>query len=118
MLLSGMSTTRPMTKSPLAVARAAIDVAADALPLYSSAKSRRDYTQPQLFAILALKTFLKTDYRGVVAVLADFPELRADLGLTRVPHYSTLCYAERRLLQKRGSPGCSAGPCAAPGCAA
>ena len=26
--------------------------------------------------------------------------LREALGLERVPHYSTLCYAERRLLKK------------------
>lgn len=40
-----------MTKSPLAVARSVIDAAAAALPLYSPARSRHDYTQPQLFAI-------------------------------------------------------------------
>jgi hypothetical protein len=55
-----------------------------------------------LFAILSLKTFLKTDYRGVVQVLRDFAEIRTDLGLTKVPDHSTLCYAERRLL-KRGT---------------
>src|SRR3712207_9038163 len=98
-----MSTTRPMTKSPLAVARAAINAAADALPLYSSAKSRRDYTQPQLFAILALKQFFKADYRGVVAILADASDLRRELGLTKVPHYSTLAYAAARLLKKGGT---------------
>jgi hypothetical protein len=107
-----------MTKSPRRVAREALAVAQEALPAYTCPTSRKDFTQPQLFAILALKAFLKTDYRGVVAVLADFPELRADLGLGRVPHYSTLCYAEKRLLQKRASPGCSGGPSAAPACAA
>jgi hypothetical protein len=112
------TTTRPMTKSPRRVAREALAVAQAALPAYTCRTSRQDFTQPQLFAVLALKAFLKTDYRGVVAVLDDFPALRADLGLARVPHYSTLCYAERRLLQKRGSPGCSAACSAAAGCAA
>jgi hypothetical protein len=107
-----------MTKSPRRVARAALEIAREALPAYSCRTSRKDFTQPQLFAILALKTFLKTDYRGVVAFLEDFPEFRADLGLARVPHYSTLCKAEQRLLQKRGSPSCSGGPSAAPACAA
>ena len=107
-----------MTKSPRRVAREALAVAQEALPAYSCRTSRRDFTQAQLFAILALKTFLKTDYRGVVAFLQDLPELRADLGLARVPHYSTLCYAEKRLLQKRGSPACSGECSAAPGCAA
>jgi hypothetical protein len=93
----------PMTKSPRALAREALRLAREALPEYSSKYSRKDFTQHQLFAVLALKTFLKTDYRGVVAFLADFAELRDDLGLRAVPHYSTLCYAERRLLKKGSS---------------
>lgn len=97
-----MTTHYPMTKSPRAVAREALRLAREALPTYSSKYSRKDFTQHQLFAVLALKTFLKTDYRGVAQLLADFAELRDDLGLTDVPHYSTLCYAEQRLL-KRGT---------------
>ena len=107
-----------MTKSPRRVAREALAVAREALPAYACRTSRHDFTQHQLFATLALKTFLKTDCRGAVAFLEDFPELRADLGLARVPHYSTLCYAERRLLQKRGSASSSVKPSAAPACAA
>jgi hypothetical protein len=100
-----MNTARPMTKSPRAVAREALRVAREALPAYSSKYSRKDYNQHQLFALLALKTFFKTDYRGVIQMLADFAELRSDLGLDEVPHYSTLCYAARRL--KKGSSSCS-----------
>ena len=106
-----MKTSTPMTKSPRAVAREALRLAREALPPYSAARSRKDYTQHQLFAVLALKTFFKTDYRGVVAMLEDFADLRGDLGLAKVPHYSTLCYAAGRLL-KRGtsSPSCCAPP--------
>ena len=88
-----------MTKSPRAVAQEALRLAQDSLPPYSAVTSRKDFTQHQLFAVLTLKTFLKTDYRGVVAVLKDFAELRDDLGLKKVPHYSTVCYAEGRLLK-------------------
>lgn len=88
-----------MTKSPRAVAQEALRLAQDTLPRYSSVRSRKDFTQHQLFAVLALKTFLKTDYRGVVAFLSDFAELRDDLGLTKLPHYSTLNYAHQRLLK-------------------
>lgn len=88
-----------MTKSPRAVAQEALRLAQESLPPYSAVTSRKDYTQHQLFAVLALKTFLKTDYRGVVAFLKDFAELRDDLGLKKVPHYSTLNYAEGRLLK-------------------
>ncbi len=89
-----------MTKSPRAVVREALRLAQEALPPYSSTRSRKDFTQHQLFALLALKTFLKTDLRGVVTFAADFAELRSDLGLTKMPHYSTLSYAEQRLLKK------------------
>jgi hypothetical protein len=107
-----------MTKSPRRVAREALRLAQEALPAYSCRTSRHDFTQAQLVAILALKTFLKADYRGAVAFLDDFPELRGDLGLAKVPHYSTLCYAEQRLLHKGGSASSCAGPSAAPACAA
>jgi hypothetical protein len=94
-----MKTPTPMTKSPRAVAQEALRVAQQSLPLYSAVTSRKDFTCHQLFAVLALKTFLKTDYRGVVAVLKDFTELRDDLALQKVPHYSTVCKAEGRLLK-------------------
>lgn len=99
-----------MTKSPRAVAREALRLAQEALPAYSSKYSRQDYTQHQLFALLALKTFLKTDYRGLAQTLADFAELRQDLGLDAVPHYSTLCHAAKRLLKKGSSSRSSTAP--------
>ena len=99
-----------MTKSPRAVAREALALARQSLPAYSAVRSRKDFTQHQLFAILALKTFLKTDYRGVVAFLGDFAEVRSDLGLVKVPNYSTLCYAEQRLLKKGSSSSSSCAP--------
>lgn len=87
-----------MTKSPRAVAREALRLARGSLPAYASKYSRKDYTQHQLFALLALKTFFKTDYRGIQAHLADHSDLRQALGLAQVPHYTTLQKASRRLL--------------------
>jgi len=107
-----------MTKSPRAVAREALRLAQEALPAYSSKFSRQDFTQHQLFALLALKAFFKTDYRGLMQVLKDFSELRRDLGLDKVPHYSTLCYAEQRLLKKGRSSSSSSRPPRAAGTAA
>ncbi len=92
-----MSTT---TKDPLVLARVALEVGEKAFKPYSCPKSPRKYTQPQLFAILVLRQFFGVDYRGVVEWLKRWSELREVLGLRRVPHYSTLCYAERRLLKK------------------
>src|SRR4051794_23108486 len=101
-----MTTPCTMTKSPRAVAQQALRLAQEALPAYASTFSRQDFTPHPLFALLALKTFFRTDYRGVIALLDDFAELRDDLGLDKVPHYATLCYAAQRLL-KKGSSSCS-----------
>ena len=89
-----------MTKSPQALARTALRVAEEALDAYSSAKSRHDFTQPQIFAILVLKRFFQTDYRGIAQILKDFPELQKTLRLKKVPHFTTLQKAEARLLKK------------------
>jgi hypothetical protein len=86
------------SKSPRAVLLAALATAKRALPLYSHRNSPKKFTQHQLFACLVLKSFLKTDYRGVVAHLADCPSLTEALALARVPHYTTLQKAARRLL--------------------
>jgi hypothetical protein len=84
----------------MAVARMALRVARDGLPAYSCKFSRRDYTQHQLFAILVLKQFFKTDYRGIVQYLRDWPDLCRVLDLKKIPNYGTLCYAHQRLLKK------------------
>lgn len=52
---------RAMTRSPLTVARTALEVATEVLPPYSSKFSKKAFTQPQLWAILILQQFLKTD---------------------------------------------------------
>ena len=80
-----MSTEHPMTRSPRAVAREALLPARESLPAYSSKYSRKDFTQHQLFAVLALKQFLRLDYRGVEAFLSlvKRPTLEATHGHTR-----------------------------------
>ena len=101
---------RAMTKSAVALAREALAVGERTLPRYASQFSPHRYTQAQLFALLTLKQFLRVDYRGLVTLVAEWTELRRALRLTRVPHYSTLCYAERRLLVGAEKGGPSAAP--------
>ena len=79
-----------MTRSPLAFTRKALEVARAALPAYSSKFSKKDFTRHQHLAILALKTFLRTSYRGIVDILHDWADLRDALGLRKVPHFTTL----------------------------
>jgi hypothetical protein len=93
-----------MTKSALAVARQALDAARAALPAYASKFSKKTYTQHQLVAALAVRQFLRTDYRGIEQHLRDWSDLRAELGLgEKVPDQSTLQKAADRLLEKKGS---------------
>lgn len=61
----------------------------------------KTYTVPQLFACLVLKEFLKADYRKVWALLKECPELGATIGLTEIPHFTTLQQAFKRLLEGR-----------------
>ena len=97
-----------MSKSAVRVAREALEAGRAALPEYGSRYSRRDCTQPQLFALLALRQFLRTDYRGVVTLVAEWSELRRALGLAKAPHHSTLAHASRRTLADAETRGPSA----------
>lgn len=90
-----------LTKSPLALAKEALAVGQQALPKYSARRSRHDFTQAQLFAILVLRQFFQTDYRGIVQLLADFSDIRQALQLSKMPHFTTLQKAQERLI-KRG----------------
>ena len=91
---------RSMTKSPLALAQKTFQLAQASLSPYSNTYSPRRYTQPQLFTILVLRQFFKTDYRGIERLLDDFSDLRRILELKQVPDHSTLQKAETRLLKK------------------
>jgi len=88
------------TKSTLAVARTALEAAKRALPDYSCPKSPKKFTQPQLLACLVVKEFQNLDYRGIHVMLAEWSDLRNVLGLDKVPHFTTLCQAAKRLLAK------------------
>jgi hypothetical protein len=90
----------PMTKSPLALAEESLRAAQEALPAYSSKYSRKDYTLPQLFAVLVLRQFFQTDLRGIEQILKEFSDLRQALALKRVPDHTTLCRAQQTLLKK------------------
>lgn len=89
-----------LSKSPLRVARLALTTANRVLPRYAHRYSPKKFTQPQLFACLVLKTFLKTDYRGLAAHLQDNSDLRTTLGLAAVPHFTTVQKAGQRLLRQ------------------
>jgi hypothetical protein len=90
------------TKSPLKVAKEALAAGEQSLARYGHKHSPKKYTQAQLFAILVLKHFFRTDYRGIVAILADSHDLQRALRLSAIPHYTTLSHAARRFEQRGG----------------
>ena len=92
---------RSMTKSPIALAQKAMQIAKDSLEPYSNKYSPRCYTQHQLFTILVLRQFFKTDYRGIEQLLHEFTDLQRVLQLKKIPDHSTLQKAQARLI-KRG----------------
>lgn len=101
-------TRRVATRSPVALAKKALEVSRHAVPAYSSKYAKRDFTQHQLLAILALAQFFRTDDRGVVALLADLSDLRDALELKKVPHPTTLFHARKRLAKKGAWTACCA----------
>ena len=87
-----------ITKSPRKVAVAAYKIAKSTLPQYAHRYSPKKFTQPQLFVCLVLKIFFKTDYRGIVAILSDSADLCKSFDLVKVPHFTTLQKASKKLL--------------------
>lgn len=73
-------------------------VAERVFPPYRHKNSPKKFTQQQLFACLVLKTFLRMDYGGIVEHLNDCPDLQQAIGLSVVPHYTTIQKAAQRLL--------------------
>ena len=79
----------------------ALAVAQASLPAYSHRFSPRVFTQHQLFACLVLKDFYNLTYRGTVGLLLDGDSLCEEIGLEKVPHFTTLQKAADRLLVKK-----------------
>jgi len=77
----------------------ALAVGEKVFPRFAHRYAPKVYTQPQLFACLILKSFFKTDYRGISAILADDHGLRELLALKATPHWTTLQKASKRLLR-------------------
>jgi len=88
------------SKSTLTAAKMAFEVARASVADHRHAKSPKKFTQPQLLACLVIKEFLRLDYRGIQVLLKEWSDLRRVLELTKVPHFTTLCAADKRLLGK------------------
>ena len=65
--------------------------------------SKQKYTQPQLFAILAYKTYNKYDYRNTTENLKISTKLQKALKLKTIPHYTTIQKFFKKLSASRVS---------------
>jgi hypothetical protein len=77
-----------------------------AMPAYRHRKSPKKFTQHQLFALLVLKEFFKTDYRGISEIVKDSSDLRKILELRfrdEIPHWTTLQKTAHRMLKDGGA---------------
>ena len=84
------------SNSPRTVILVALAVGRKSLADHAHRCSPKVFTQPQLFACLALMAFLRTDYRGIEHHLRDCPYWQQLIGLKRVPDHATLHRAARR----------------------
>jgi len=93
---------RPRRRNELLdVLRLSLIVARRQLNDYSCPKSKHTFTQPQLLGCLLLKAYAKRTYRGTVELLEAGDDLRAALGLSRVPAHTTLKEFAGRVLSPR-----------------
>jgi len=60
------------------------------IPEYLSKFSRKDFTLRQHTVLLCLKVRIKQNYRDFCELLALMPEILELLGLSKVPHWTTL----------------------------
>ena len=82
----------------LPFARIALGVSRAVLPRYRSRFSKRQFTQPQLLAILCLMRYEDWTFREAEVRLSEHRELRQVLGLASAPDFTTLyrCLAASR----------------------
>jgi hypothetical protein len=78
-------------------ARGALAIGQAVLPAYRSKLSKHQFTQPQLLALLCSMRYADWSFRAAEVRVAEHRELRAALGLHRVPDYTTLYRFLRRL---------------------
>lgn len=93
-----MSTT---SKSPRKVLWVAYHVGTQTLRGYPHRFSPKKFTQPQLFACLVLKEFLRLDCRKLETLLRDCPGLCDAIGMSHVSHFTTFQKTAKRLLAHR-----------------
>ncbi len=71
-------------------ARLALEVGQTVLPAQRTKFSKRQFTQPQLLAVLCLMRYEDWTFREAEVRLSEHAELRSALELNSIPDYTTL----------------------------
>ena len=65
-------------------------VARNSMRRYSNKFSRHDFTQHQLMSLSCLRKRLRMRYREFIELLELIPKVMGELGLSKLPHFTTL----------------------------
>lgn len=82
------------------LAKTALKVCRTVLPEHRTRFSKKQFTQPQLLALLCVMRFEDWTYREAEVRLEEHQELRRALGLESVPDHTTVCRFLRRLKEE------------------
>lgn len=82
------------------LAKTALKITKTVLPAQRSRFSKKQFTQPQLLALLCVMRFEDWTYREAEVRLAEHQELRRALQLESVPDHTTVCRFLRRLKEE------------------
>jgi hypothetical protein len=85
----------------ISLAKLGLEIAQSVLPPHRSRFSKRQFTQPQLLAVLCVMRYEDWTYREAEVRLREHGELRRALQLSRVPDHTTLYRFLRRLQEDR-----------------
>ena len=72
-------------------------IQASKIPLYSSKFSRKDLNQHQLISLVIFKQYLGLRYRDFIELVELMDMIKKRLGISRIPHYSTVCNFSARI---------------------
>jgi len=67
------------------------------IPEYRTKYSKHAYNQHQLLSLLIFKEYLGVKYRQLYDILELIGEIKSILGLSKIPHYTTLCKFSHRI---------------------
>jgi hypothetical protein len=70
------------------------------IPVYRSKFSKHEFNQHQLLTLIIFKEYLGVRYRQICEILGLMGDVKSILGISKIPHYSTLCKFAQRISSK------------------